>query len=201
MFHTLTRGGAGDDASPVRRNESNPKVAGSFFMSSPNNARAVTKLLKATYARVHQLHVPVVAPAMAGIDSSFLKQLYRYGARGHYDVMSLHPYGDPKIVGKKLDKLHAIQRQNGDKAPMLATEYGWTTATPAAGGVSEAQQAVDIVRGVKMFASKPYMAGAYLYEVRDEGTDPSSHEGLFGVVHNDYSPKPGLQALTNAYHM
>ncbi|MBA2342041.1 MAG: cellulase family glycosylhydrolase, partial [Thermoleophilaceae bacterium] len=74
------------------------------FLSGSDPARSYTKLVKAAYSTVKSVNrsLTVVAGGLSGADRSFLEALYRRGMRGHYDVLSIHPYNGANAPDAKL---------------------------------------------------------------------------------------------------
>ena len=71
-------------------------------------------------------------------DTDFIRGMYRAGAKGYMDALSVHPYGgnteperDPNtclICFRRVEVYRNIMTEMGDgKTPMWATEYGWLT--------------------------------------------------------------------------
>ena len=62
---------------------------------------------------------------------TYLRRLYRAGARKHFDVLGIHPYTDTH--DELFAQLHAVRRlvrRAGDYAPLWITEIGWATGGP-----------------------------------------------------------------------
>ena len=130
----------------------------------------------------------------------------RRGARGSFDAASVHtdiaclvdhPTALPR--GGQRRKLHVPGlplgargdggHGDGDK-PIWMTELGWTTTTSTcsrgmwagkkASGVSEAQQAANLARGLPLHVRLPLRGGRDVVHVKDldTGTDELDHYGL-----------------------
>jgi hypothetical protein len=173
-----------------------PNLAnGTFWVSG---AAAYANLVKAAYpaAKAGNANVPVIAGALSGADTSYLNTLYANGIKGSEDGISVHPYsegrGFPGLVS-----VHAAMLAAGDNTPVWATEFGWPTGQDPNWHVSEADQATNITNGFNDLAALPWVQAGVLYNLRDKGTDPNSMESNFGVIHRDYTAKPGYQALTD----
>jgi hypothetical protein len=101
-------------------------------------------------------------------DLTFLREMYRHGAKGHFDALGSHPYGgrdapdtppaaaSGPIYFRRAEEQHQVMLEFGDQSPVWITEFGWVLATECNLGehewmqVSEDQQA-------------KYLAGAYDY--------------------------------------
>lgn len=75
----------------------------------------------------------VVFGGMAGVDESFLKRCYAYGAGDYFDVMAAHPYqwGKSFDDGWFCDKLERLRETMGacgdENKPIWLNELGWST--------------------------------------------------------------------------
>jgi hypothetical protein len=69
----------------------------------------------------------VVLAGLVGRSWGTLEILYRAGARGLFDAVSLHPYtGKPANVVRAVRLVRGVMRRAGDgRVPMLLTELGW----------------------------------------------------------------------------
>jgi hypothetical protein len=130
---------------------------------------------------------------MVGSDQPFLAALYANGIRGSYDGISVHAYADPGFV--KLDAFRAAQVAAGDGAPIWITEFGWPTGNASQWHVSEGEQGEQIRRAFADAATRPWIAAALIYGLRDKGNNRDSMEDNFGVLHRDFTPKAGYAAL------
>lgn len=173
-----------------------PAVTSNRFWIAPDPPAAYAALLRATYpaARAGNPQVPVLA-TLDGTDQAFLNAIYDRGARGSYDGLAAHPYGDRDLSGLKA--LHDLQVRKGDSAPIWVTEYGWHTGT-SQNSVSSDTQAARIAEQYNGMVALSWVRAAITYELRDEGTDASYQEDNWGLVKRDFSPKASLAALTAA---
>jgi len=185
------------------------------FLVSPDPVGAYAALLKAAYpaAKAGNPSVPVLAGSLAAADRPFLDALYQRGIKGYFDGISAHPYNewrDPYDRWKSewvkytflpgIEWLHEAQQAAGDSTPLWVTEFGWDTCTGAKWCVDEAKQADYTVKALQILDTLDYVHGATLYELRDGGTDPTYFEGNWGLVRNDFSPKPVYEAVRAQLH-
>jgi hypothetical protein len=186
------------------------------FLVAPDPAGAYAELLRAAYpaAKAGNPNVPVIAGAIAAADRPFLDDLYARGIKGYYDGVSIHPYNewrDPYDRWKDqwkqytflpgIEWIHAAQVAAGDNTPLWITEFGWDTCVGVSNWcVDEAHQADYSVKAWQILNTLSYVGGATMYELRDEGTDPGYFEGNWGLVHEDFSPKPAFFAVQAALH-
>jgi hypothetical protein len=122
--------------------------------------------------------------------------------RSFMDFGNVHPYTggrspDPAHLKAELGRARAVS----GRKPVWATEAGFHNALRARSGqpgVSERVAAVYLLRTfLEHFRSG--IARTYAYELLDEkperaGRDPEQH---FGLMRNDFTPKPAYTALRN----
>jgi hypothetical protein len=185
-----------------------PNEISSWQSSDP--AGDYAKLLKAGYAgaKAGDLNVPVIAGAIAGANVDFLNQLYADGIQGHYDGLSIHTYSgaqspmfDPGVEGRQatvlpgIEAIHAAQLAAGDNTPLWITELGWQTQPGLYQAVTDLQQASYITTAFRAIQQLSYVRAAVVYDLRD-GPDPTNYMDHYGLVTENFTPKPGLAALT-----
>lgn len=135
------------------------------YWKPARNDVAYANLLKAAAPAIRNadpnakiLCAGVVSPEPA---TSFLQTLADNGAWNAFDIISLHPYTDPRspedgqigIAG--VGQVRALAERLGAK-PIWATEYGWSTGSADRGGnmVSPAVQANYLVRGAALLRAE-----------------------------------------------
>lgn len=198
-------------------NEPNLVIDGVTPLIAVDQAATYAGMVKAAYPAVKRVApaLPVLAGAMSFADDVFLKALYAHGIRGHYDGISVHPYNEWRAPGAAHDPrwykydyvlgLEAVRRAMtaaGDTSPVWVTEVGWTTCAPGSDRwcVTREQQAAYTKDLVALTAARfPWVRSLLIYNLRDKGTDASSTEDNFGLVTRDYTPKPALAALGQAF--
>jgi hypothetical protein len=169
---------------------------------------AYAAMVKAFYAGAKQGNpsVAVLAGSLAYADVAFLGQLYLYGIKGSYDALSVHPYADGAAPENRtvthsfiggIEKLHLFQQANGDGTPVWVTEFGWPVGT-SPGANTEQQQAEYVEKAFGLLNMLPYVGGATLYQLRDMGTDAANAEDNFGLLHQNFAPRPAYTAFKNA---
>lgn len=164
------------------------------FLYASNKAAAYARLVTAAYPAVKAVapHLPVIM-SLAGTDTTFLSQLYAAGVKGHYDGIAVHPYGQPQLAGLKA--FRAYQLSQGDSAPLWVTEIGWTTSLLAL-----QPQAADVASALQQLSVLPYVADVDVYEMRDEGSDPTNPQDHFGLLKQNLTPKAGWNAFASTTH-
>ena len=170
-----------------------------YWRPEPDVAAYAT-LLKAAYPAIKSgdpnaqvLSGSVVSPQPA---ASFLRQLHDNGAWDSFDIISLHPYTDPRgpeegqigIAG--IGTVRGLADTLGSK-PIWATEFGWSTgpADRTAGQgvpVDNQTQANYLIRGSVMLRA----AGAervIWYNLKDTEDVNGYPHNLYGLVGYDSS--------------
>lgn len=184
------------------------------FWGTGPSATAYTALLKPAYAAVKQGD-PEAKVVFGGLswdytrEGNFLQRAYGYGARGHFDVLAIHPYPEGDLTAWQgwYRKARQTMVANGDAAkPIWFTEFGANTSNRAydpgsgawQGGVSEAEQAALLTQAFTLLEADPYVRVVCWYNLRNnywDEDDPSSVEGSFGLLRTDFSPKPAYAAF------
>jgi hypothetical protein len=166
-----------------------------LYWKTPDTAGDYAALLKTAYPAIKAADagLPVLAGAFAGSDVAFLKRLYANGIQGSYDGMSVHPFADPGYV--QLAALHNAQLAAGDHTPIWATEFGAPTGRSKQWSVTPAEQARVISDGFARLDAAGYVAAAIVYNLRDKGHNAFAVDDNFGVLYNDFTPKPGYAAM------
>jgi hypothetical protein len=188
-----------------------------LFLRSSDPARDYGRILRAAYPLIkrERPELPVLAGSFALADVKFLRQLYEDGRiQGSYDAIAWHPYSHPySPMARKsragvessfrdgADALRKVMRANGDsRAELWATEAGATTCRK---GVDERcvdpdTQARWVREYVELARQMPWLKAMFIYNLRDKGNDPDDVEQGFGLVRQDFSPKPAYEAFRAA---
>jgi hypothetical protein len=188
-----------------------PNVGASLKGSDPAGAYAA--LVRAAYpaAKAADRRVPVLAGSLSYGDVAFLRSsLYAHGAKGSYDGLSIHPYADgraPSVVGALswrehtfaggISRFHRAAAAAGDHAPIWITEFGWPACSLSRCN-SLSEQAGYVSQGFRVLDRFPWVRGATVYQLRDMSTDGADPECTFGMLREDYSPRPAYAALRAA---
>ncbi len=160
-------------------------------------------LLRATYQTVKEIDpaATVIGGTLAGVDLNFIGAVISGGGLQYMDAISLHPYCYPQspegnnLLGR-IAQVRSLMAQGGRQLPIWITEIGWPTHLGDGRGVAEATQAAYLARMYALFASQPDVAAVFWYDFQNDGTNPAYNEDNFGLVRQDFSPKPGYFSLS-----
>jgi hypothetical protein len=198
-----------------------PNIA-RFWAPGPDPAR-YTQLLRLAHIAIKRVD-PSATVVSAGLSPygsygqrdaqhmnplSFLEAMYAHGAAGSFDAVGWHPSNYPS--GLRLARWSAwsqmsqttrsarrIMRVRGDGAKQIwATEFGYPTGSTSR-DVSEARQAQLVTKSYAALKRWSWAGPAFYYSYHDNGTNKLDPEDNFGVVRNDYSPKPSFRAYQTA---
>ena len=186
-----------------------------FWPSGPN-ASDYANMLKATYPAIKAADpsATVITGGVSRNDFAFVRGLYNAGAKGYFDAVGVHPYTnkvDPTScwtdgAGNNsidafcgLESVRDVMVDNGDSAKtMWLTEFGWSTASGASNGVSEAMQADYLKKSFTKLDEYPWVAHAFWYSFRNNywsNNDQSDVEANYGLLRVDFSAKSSLAAF------
>ncbi|WP_246240528.1 cellulase family glycosylhydrolase [Mycolicibacterium madagascariense] len=137
--------------------------------------------------------------------TTFLKGLYRAGANRYFDAFGIHPYTYPALpndlstsswnTALRLRDMHDTMVDGGDPLKRVwITECGAPTGT-AKVAVSDAVQADSIRIMLRAARDVAWLGPAFVYSLRDSGTDVSDPEQNFGILRHDLSPKPSYAVV------
>lgn len=186
-----------------------PNLPGEFRGRAAKAARYAA-LVRASYraAKLGDRRVPVLMGSTSHADVAFLARVYAQGVRGAHDGVSLHPYSDGRPpdstagpVGLEFERgiraVRALQQRVGQVRPLWLTEFGYTSCASEK-CVSEDVQARYTAASVLALARLPFVRGATVYQLRDTGTAPGDEEQGFGLLRQDFSPRPVYAAFRDA---
>jgi hypothetical protein len=186
-----------------------------FWPSGPDPAD-YTALLRAAYPAIKQADpsATVVMGGTSGNDYTFLQGIYSAGGGAYFDVAAVHPYTrnvDPtqcwyepgttryaKSAFCGIEEVRRTMLANGDSRSLWLTEMGWSTASAATDGVSEAVQADYLTKAFAKVEAYPYVANSFWYSFRNNwwtNDAPADLEADYGLVRVDFSLKPAYAAF------
>lgn len=186
-----------------------------FFRSS-NPVADYAPLLKSSYEAIKRVApgLPVLGASLQFSDGGFLDALYRQGAGGHMDGVSVRPFSrgrDPTVHtmpagGRMFSYLHGVpwlrelMVAHGDgHKDLWFTELGWSSCAP--GGTSEwcvtqDQQARYIADALRIVRDRwDFVHAVSVYSLRNRGDSATDRETQMGLLHRDFVPKPSYGAF------
>jgi hypothetical protein len=195
------------NAKPV----SDPKqwLVGPGEASDPRAAVNYTALAQAAIPAIEKAEPgSTVLSGAVGMDQDWLwtRSIVEDGAINGATALSVHLYNHCDAdIGKRtatemIDRLTLLQaslKKSAAEMPIYVTEVGWPTALrPCV--ISKQAAADNIAQFLLWSAATPWLKGAWIYQLKDQGRDPNEMEQNFGVYDYDYRPKPAACAMREA---
>jgi len=155
--------------------------------------------------RQHDPDAKVLAGAVTtkGIESGFALRLIEAGIMQSVDGLSLHPYVHCRRRGENTPEAWIewltgvdmeLSRAANQPVPLYLTEMAWP-AHQGACGIDETLQAAYLARSFFLARTLANVRGYWWYDFRNDGTDKREREHNFGLLRQDYSPKPAYRVL------
>ena len=198
-----------------------------FWLPSPDPVK-YTALLKAGYSAIKAAN-PKIQVISAGLSPygaygnitssrmnplSYLEKMYQNGATGYMDAVGWHPYN--YAAGRTADgmlayhiasawsqlsqttpSVRSLMTANGDSAKKIwATEIGAPTST---NGVTETEQASFATKSIVLWKSYTWAGNYYWYDLREDCTDTTNTECMYGPVRYTNTYKSAYNALKTSY--
>lgn len=174
---------------------------GSGFWPPAADPVQYAALAQPTTARIHLADraTPVVTGGLAGFDFNFASGYLAAGGGIGADAIGIHPYGcnPPELLSDRILFLRSIVAQYLSNAPPVwDTEWGFSSTWFGDGrsAVARQRQAVLVSRELLAAGAAGFPLIIY-YDLRDDGTNSADAENNFGLLANDYSDKPAMQAV------
>ena len=141
-----------------------------------------------------------IAPA------TFVDRLYDFGGQDAWDMIGLHPYTYPVLPDddasadwnayQRMELTRNTMKSRGDGAKQIwITEFGAPTGGDPARAVSLGEQAQALVTVLTRAGTDPLLGPVFVHSSRDRGSDAYDIEDHFGVLFQDFSPKPAYTAI------
>lgn len=191
-----------------------PNDAGFWYPIRPAD---YTEYLKAAYVAAHAARNDVIVVS-AGLEGAigtgsgltmdaltYVQGIYAAGGQGFFDALGLHPYSKdedfnplpPSDTGQAFVRETAIRAymdgQGDTTVPIWWTEWGFSTAE-----VTFAQQLTYYETQWGMWLERVApgrWAHAIAYDFHDTHNKPTAKESSWGIVENDYTPKPAYTSF------
>jgi hypothetical protein len=186
-----------------------PNIA-SFWAPRPS-ARRYVALLRATAGAIRRVdrRAKIVTAGMpffgAADETSFLRGLYRAGARRSFDVLAIHTYA--RTVAAAVARLRIARRlmnRFGDRRKQIwDTEWSWAGGDPNPFRVSQAGQRANVagfLRAMRRLRGRLRVGALVYYGWRDTvyGKGPSWWGYHLGLYTQGLRPKLALNVFTRA---
>lgn len=138
----------------------------------------------------------IVGPASAGFDWGLLEDFVRRDTSGCFDGVSVHPYRDwdPDSAFADWQRLKSILSAGNPRGRKIAIDGEWGYSVQS-GPWTEYRQAAYVARLylTDLLADVPI---TIVYDLRNDGPDPSEKEQNFGLLDARGQPKRVAAALT-----
>jgi hypothetical protein len=178
--------------------------------SDPRAATNYAGLAKAAIPALAEVapNAPVLSGAV-GVDQDWLwtRAIVEDGAVAGKSVLSVHLYNHceadtaKRTATEAIDRVSVLQamlsKEKGADVPIYVTEFGWPTALQPC-VISKQAAADNIAQFLLWSAATPWLKGAWVYQLKDQGRDPNEMEFNFGLYDYDNQPKPAACAVRNA---
>jgi hypothetical protein len=176
-----------------------------FWMSAPSPSDYAA-LSKATTAAIHAAD-PSARVSTTGVseyDFAFVRGYIAGGGADGADAIAVHPYrpsGGETITDDTL-LLRSITGALPGPPAVWDTEWGYSSTWFGGDGhepTARAAQATFVVREILSAWALGFPL-AVVYDLRDDGTDPTEDNHNYGLIANDYTDKPaavGVRTLGN----
>ncbi|TWI47271.1 hypothetical protein IQ22_04335 [Pseudomonas duriflava] len=149
----------------------------------------------------------VIAGAVTtlGIESGFVERMIDNGILESVDGLSLHPYVHCRRPAQTTPEAwiewmrqvdQSITSRAGRPVPLYLTEMAWP-AHRGPCGIDERQQAAYLVRSFLLARTLPSIKGMWWYDFKNDGTDKHEQEHNFGLLDNQFEPKPAYRTLAS----
>ena len=196
-----------------------------FWHGTTPGAGAYAALLKPTYAAIKAADPSalVFGGPLTGNNYRFVEDLYKVGAGGSFDGISVHTdtacnlkapsdfYRESGRIGRftflGFREVHDVMAANGDGAkPIMMSELGWSTTTTRCGrgvwagqkdaGVSEAAQAAYLQQAYHCLAQYDYVNAGVWYTLRDTSTT-DTELSRYGLMGYGFAQKPSYATMAS----
>jgi hypothetical protein len=156
------------------------------------------KLWEGAHARPGLASLPIVGPSL--VNRSSREQLGDISAWTNEGNMHPYPGGEAPDQDSHINDELALAAKNTGSQPVQATETGYTTAVNTTSGHRPASERVDGIYTPRLYLDnfRRGISRTFVYDLIDDQNDPgrTDIESNFGLLHNDFSPKPAFTAMS-----
>lgn len=158
-------------------------------------------LLESTYTEIRRADptATVVLGGLSGPGGEYLQAVYDAGGAPYFDVVSVHLYIHPTLgsiegLQSALESTRDVLNLNGDDdVSIWLTEIGWSDA-PNAWGQPTASQTEIAAMLTEVYQASLEADKIFWYDFRNIFDNSPDVEHNFGLVYNDFTPKPAYDA-------
>ncbi|MEH3041680.1 MAG: hypothetical protein PGN21_16695 [Sphingomonas paucimobilis] len=188
-----------------------PRMLGAGPPSDPRSATNYVALARPTVDAIRAADPKaVVLVGAAGEDPGWkwVEAIVADGAAARASGLSVHYYNhclrpEQRTAAEAIGQMEALRRTlvatTGGKPPKVyVTEIGWPTTTGGHCDIPRQVSGDNISQFLLWAAATPWIAGSWVYQLRDQGRDPKDLEHNFGLYDYDYRPKPAACMVADA---
>jgi len=188
-----------------------PFLVGRGDGSDPRSAVNYAPLASETVGEISKYFPKAtVLVGAVGMDNGWkwTQAIAEMGALKGASGLSVHIYNHcersiaDRTAQEAIDRLYDLQKMmrpmnEGRDLPIYVTELGWPTI-PKQCPISQQTAADNIAQFLLWSAATPWLKGAWIYEMKDQGTNPNGMEDNFGLYDYNYAPKIAACAAAKA---
>ncbi|MBT9515664.1 MAG: cellulase family glycosylhydrolase [Methyloversatilis discipulorum] len=172
-----------------------------FWFGNPNPIE-YANLCKIAVAAIRKVNPSAIVSTggLTKFNFSYLKAMLNSGGATNFDAISVHSYEEDTpelIVDGVVMSRELIERATGREYPLWMTESGFSNGrVPGLASSIEFQeiQAQYLTRKMLTFWALDLPLAVW-YSLVDRGIDPIEREDNFGMLFNDFSDKPSINAM------
>ena len=172
-----------------------------LFWPPEPDVKEYVELLAVTYTEVMEADptATVVLGGLSGPGGDYLQAVYDAGGAPYFDVVSVHLYIHPRLgsiqgLQDALESTRRILDLNGDEdVPIWLTETGWSDAENAWGQPTASQDEIAEMLA-EVYRAPLEAEKIFWYNFRNIFDNSPDVEHNFGLIYNDFTPKPAYEA-------
>jgi len=187
-----------------------PDAKNSWPRSRDPKGKTYAKFLRACYTEIKSINADsqVLIGGLTGSAKNrfwYLSQIYKNKGKNYFDIAAIHPYTAPdspeknNILEKKIEDAAVRLKRNGDvEKNIWITELGYPTSKGSdRRNISLEDQANFLVRSCLIAISHPDVEKIFWHCLRNIGVSKTAMQQNFGLINNDFTPKPAAIAYFN----
>jgi len=184
------------------------------YWQPQDDMTAYSQLLAAVTPAIKQ-EDPTAKVLMGGLAQEYpfkLRSIYKKAGKDSFDIVNIHPFVDPlkenhlETLKGIVTSVHRVMEEFGDdKKPIWFTEVGCPgVITPEANNTwwlgkspTEEEQASWLMELYEEGLAMPGVERIFWAFLRDTGSHFGNGVDSFGLLHQDFSPKPAYNAYSD----